>query len=110
MHASNQVLQQHETNDLNNLHYIALRLDKTGTARGWITFCRLVLRLDKTGTARGWITFCRLALRLDNLCVVLAVIVIIKIIINSGEKRKKASMHASNQVLQQHETTTVPLR
>ena len=26
------------------------------------------------------------------------------------KKKKEASMHASNQVLQQHETTTVPLR
>ena len=45
--------------------------------------------------------------RLDNLCVVLEVIVIIKIIISSGEKRKKASMHASNQVLQQHDNCAV---
>ena len=52
---------------LNNLHYIALRLDKTGTARGWITFCRL-------------------ALRLDNLC---AVIVIIQIIISLRIKGKR---------------------
>ena len=69
--------------------------------------------------------------RLDSLCVVLAVIIIIKIIKSLGnnykfrkkkkkasmqnnykfrKKKKKASMHASNKVLQQHETTTEPLR